>query len=148
MFDIFSASGFLVHTPCGPRKSGIPESVLMPAPVRTATRSAWAIQLATSAIRLPRSEGGKSAVMAYAEPTVEGRNTGTIIAVVVAIVILAAALVAVLPRVFSSSNGNPRPATTVTVTAPRAPTAPSQAPATTAAPRPASSAPATSSSGY
>ena len=34
---IFSAEGFLVHTPFGPRKSGIPESVDMPAPVSTIT---------------------------------------------------------------------------------------------------------------
>ena len=37
---IFSASGFLVHTPCGPRKSGMPESVEIPAPVSTTTRRA------------------------------------------------------------------------------------------------------------
>src|SRR6185503_21323310 len=40
MLDIFSASGFFVHSPCGPRKSGMPESVEMPAPVRTTTRLA------------------------------------------------------------------------------------------------------------
>src|SRR6266850_1257769 len=40
MFDIFSATGFLVHTPCGPRKSGMPESVEMPAPVSTTMRRA------------------------------------------------------------------------------------------------------------
>src|SRR5687768_3815236 len=44
MFDIFSASGFFVHRPCGPRKSGMPESVEMPAPLRTTTRSAASIQ--------------------------------------------------------------------------------------------------------
>jgi hypothetical protein len=33
--DSFSASGFFVHTPSGPRKSGMPESVEIPAPVRT-----------------------------------------------------------------------------------------------------------------
>ena len=33
MFDIISASGLTVHTPDGPRKSGMPESVEMPAPV-------------------------------------------------------------------------------------------------------------------
>src|SRR6185295_2421478 len=48
MFDIFSACGFFVHTPCGPRKSGMPESVEMPAPVRATMRSAPAIQLLTS----------------------------------------------------------------------------------------------------
>ena len=44
MLDIFSASGFLVHKPCGPRKSGMPESVEMPAPVRTTTRLAASTQ--------------------------------------------------------------------------------------------------------
>src|SRR5688500_10310844 len=44
MLDIFSASGFFVHTPCGPRKSGMPESVEMPAPVSTTTRRASSIQ--------------------------------------------------------------------------------------------------------
>src|SRR5882672_2873483 len=38
MFDSLSAVGFLVHTPCGPRKSGIPDSVEMPAPVSATTR--------------------------------------------------------------------------------------------------------------
>src|SRR5206468_2834934 len=41
---IFSASGFFVHTPCGPRKSGMPESVEMPAPVRTTMRRAWSMK--------------------------------------------------------------------------------------------------------
>src|SRR5688500_5664082 len=42
MLDIFSASGFFVHSPCGPRKSGIPESVEMPAPLNTTTLwAAW-----------------------------------------------------------------------------------------------------------
>src|SRR3954468_20849539 len=50
MLDIFSASGFFVHTPCGPRKSGIPESVEIPAPVSTTTRCASSIQLLTSPI--------------------------------------------------------------------------------------------------
>ena len=36
MLERRSASGFLVHTPLGPRKSGMPESVLTPAPVSTA----------------------------------------------------------------------------------------------------------------
>src|SRR5207237_4415804 len=49
MLDCFSASGFFVHTPCGPRKSGMPESVEMPAPVSATTRSASAIQRCTSA---------------------------------------------------------------------------------------------------
>src|SRR5437016_61784 len=57
MFDIFSASGFFVHTPCGPRKSGMPESVEMPAPVRTTTRCASSIHVVTVSIMaaiLPR----------------------------------------------------------------------------------------------
>lgn len=35
MSNSFSEPGFLVQTPCGPRKSGIPESVDTPAPVNT-----------------------------------------------------------------------------------------------------------------
>src|SRR3989442_3652628 len=49
MFDIFSASGFLVQTPCGPRKSGMPESVEMPAPVSVTMRCASRTQARTSA---------------------------------------------------------------------------------------------------
>src|SRR5262249_15950199 len=44
MLESFSAIGFLVHTPCGPRKSGMPESVEMPAPVSATTRFAPSIQ--------------------------------------------------------------------------------------------------------
>src|SRR5437763_2764252 len=40
MSESFSASGSRVHTPFGPRKSGMPDSVDMPAPVRTTTRLA------------------------------------------------------------------------------------------------------------
>src|SRR5918995_6994849 len=36
MFTSFIVSGLVVHTPLGPRKSGMPDSVLMPAPVSTA----------------------------------------------------------------------------------------------------------------
>ena len=43
MFDAFSAAGLRVHTPFGPRKSGMPESVEIPAPVSTTTRLAAAI---------------------------------------------------------------------------------------------------------
>src|ERR671914_1793969 len=35
MVAIAAAAGSLVHTPCGPRKSGMPLSVEMPAPVST-----------------------------------------------------------------------------------------------------------------
>src|SRR5689334_20003162 len=52
MLESFSASGFFVHTPCGPRKSGMPESVEMPAPVRTTMRWALATQLLTAASKL------------------------------------------------------------------------------------------------
>src|ERR1017187_4242886 len=47
MLESFSAVGFFVHTPCGPRKSGIPDSVEMPAPVSTTTRAARLTQLRT-----------------------------------------------------------------------------------------------------
>src|SRR2546426_10488330 len=50
MFDIFSASGFLVHRPCGARKSGMPESVEMPAPVSATILRAAPIQPRTAAI--------------------------------------------------------------------------------------------------
>src|SRR6266850_8594887 len=55
MVACFSASGFFVHTPCGPRKSGIPESVEMPAPVRTTTRRASSIQPRTRCTTVSRS---------------------------------------------------------------------------------------------
>src|SRR5712691_13054655 len=35
MLESFSACGSFVHTPCGARNSGIPDSVEMPSPVRT-----------------------------------------------------------------------------------------------------------------
>jgi len=46
-----SAPGLRVHTPLGPRKSGMPLSVLMPAPVSTTTRPAASIQRRAWAIR-------------------------------------------------------------------------------------------------
>src|SRR5204863_63975 len=58
MFDIFSASGFFVHTPCGPRKSGMPESVEMraheeeqPVAEREAARRDGPAYLTAQAIR-------------------------------------------------------------------------------------------------
>ena len=48
MLEAFSAAGFFVHTPWGPRKSGIRESVEIPAPVSTATRSAASISVAAT----------------------------------------------------------------------------------------------------
>src|SRR5260221_11721164 len=54
MLDIFSASGFFVHSPCGPRKSGMPESVEIPAPLKTTMRLAASIQLLTCAITCSR----------------------------------------------------------------------------------------------
>src|SRR5262245_62505878 len=50
MLDIFSATGFLVHRPCGPRKSGIPESVEMPAPVSATMRRASSTHARTAEI--------------------------------------------------------------------------------------------------
>src|SRR4051794_22939921 len=50
MLDIFSASGLRVHRPCGPRKSGMPESVEMPAPLSTTTREADSIQPRTVSV--------------------------------------------------------------------------------------------------
>jgi hypothetical protein len=47
MCTSFIDSGFVVHTPFGPRKSGIPDSVLIPAPVSTAILSAAATCAAT-----------------------------------------------------------------------------------------------------
>src|SRR6266850_2603005 len=55
MVACFSASGFFVHTPCGPRKSGMPESVEMPAPVRTTMRPAASIQPFTPWMVVSRS---------------------------------------------------------------------------------------------
>src|SRR4029453_654854 len=60
MLESFSALGSLVQTPCGPRKSGMPDSVEMPAPVRTTTRADASTQrrasVMTSAGRtIPRS---------------------------------------------------------------------------------------------
>src|SRR2546421_8403273 len=51
MVAIFSASGFFVHTPWGPRKSGMPESVEIPAPVSTTMRRAASIQARTVSMR-------------------------------------------------------------------------------------------------
>src|SRR5262245_65178163 len=50
MLDIFSATGFLVHRPCGPRQSGIPESVEMPAPVSATMRRASSTHARTAEI--------------------------------------------------------------------------------------------------
>src|SRR6267378_4223367 len=50
MLESFSASGSFVHSPCGPRKSGIPDSVEMPAPVRITMRLASSTHLRMVAI--------------------------------------------------------------------------------------------------
>src|SRR5438093_1153032 len=58
MVAIFSAAGSFVHTPCGPRKSGMPESVEIPAPVSATTRVDSSIQrrtVSTSASAPPSS---------------------------------------------------------------------------------------------
>ena len=52
MWAIRSAFGFFVQTPFGPRKSGMPLSVEMPAPVRTATARASSTHRATSSTEL------------------------------------------------------------------------------------------------
>src|SRR5947207_1472227 len=44
MLESRSAFGFVVHTPCGPRKSGMPDSVEMPAPVSATMRDDSSIQ--------------------------------------------------------------------------------------------------------
>src|SRR5215470_15811471 len=51
MVASFSASGFRVQTPLGPRKSGMPESVEMPAPVSTTIRRASSTHRRTSPTR-------------------------------------------------------------------------------------------------
>src|ERR1700729_595842 len=55
MSEPFSAAGSFVHTPFGPRKSGMPDSVEMPAPVSTTTccasRSQPAISVSCSIAR-------------------------------------------------------------------------------------------------
>src|SRR5689334_20164096 len=64
MSAFFSASGFLVHTPCGPRKSAMPDSVEIPAPVRTTMRSASSIQRLTSAsVDMKNATPGKKRTM-------------------------------------------------------------------------------------
>src|SRR4051812_1432526 len=50
MFESFSAFGSFVQTPCGPRKSGIRDSVEIPAPVNTTTREDSSTQRRASAI--------------------------------------------------------------------------------------------------
>src|SRR5471032_2338615 len=63
MLESFSASGFLVHTPCGPRKSGMPDSVEMPAPVNTTAWRACATQDLTSATNTADDKAPSSVVM-------------------------------------------------------------------------------------
>src|SRR5687768_4883308 len=50
MFDSLSALGFFVQIPCGPRKSGTPDSVEMPAPVNATMRVDEDTQLRTRSI--------------------------------------------------------------------------------------------------
>src|SRR4051794_24530152 len=50
MVAVFSAAGFLVHTPSGPRKSGMPDSVEIPAPVSTTTARASRSQAAMRSV--------------------------------------------------------------------------------------------------
>src|SRR6476661_6776954 len=53
MSESFSARGFFVHTPCGPRKSGMPDSVEIPAPVSATMRAASRTQRRTSSSVAP-----------------------------------------------------------------------------------------------
>ncbi len=59
MLAVFSAAGFFVQTPSGPRKSGMPDSVEIPAPVRitivSASRSQSAIVSSASFAAMPSS---------------------------------------------------------------------------------------------
>ena len=55
MSEAFSASGLRVHTPFGPRKSGMPLSVEMPAPVSTVTEVALATSEAARSTASTRS---------------------------------------------------------------------------------------------
>ena len=61
MVAIAAAFGSFVQTPCGPRKSGMPLSVLMPAPVSTVTalasRSHSPIMITSLIPRTPRGPG-------------------------------------------------------------------------------------------
>src|SRR6266849_6196992 len=50
MLESFSACGSFVHSPCGPRKSGIPDSVEIPAPVRITMCLASSTQVRMEAI--------------------------------------------------------------------------------------------------
>src|SRR5438105_6029172 len=50
MSESLSAGGFFVQMPCGPRKSGMPDSVEIPAPVSATTRAAASIQRHTLSI--------------------------------------------------------------------------------------------------
>ncbi|GLZ06681.1 hypothetical protein Acsp03_41470 [Actinomadura sp. NBRC 104412] len=61
--DIASAPGSMVHTPLGPRKSGIPLSVLIPAPVSTVIAAASGSHCAR--------------VIALMDTQVKVRNTGS-----------------------------------------------------------------------
>src|SRR5262249_1252602 len=61
MLESFSASGSRVHTPCGPRKSGIPDSVEMPAPVKTTTSLACSTHARTASMEF-RADAGIAAI--------------------------------------------------------------------------------------
>src|SRR5579885_1544261 len=75
MSESFSAIGFLVHTPLGPRKSGMPESVEMPAPVSTTTRSAPSTQArAVSRRSMAPMIAPRRAVLEDGQPAVDGER--------------------------------------------------------------------------
>src|SRR5689334_5267659 len=61
MSESFSACGSLVHTPRGPRKSGIPDSVEIPAPVRRTMRLASSTHERTESIKAVPARFGSDA---------------------------------------------------------------------------------------
>ena len=74
MVERFSAPGLRVHTPFGPRKSGMPESVLIPAPVSTATERASAISASASA--RPAGSGSSRLTTGCRDPRRTGPDRG------------------------------------------------------------------------
>ena len=75
MSEAFSASGFFVQTPSGPRKSGIPLSVEMPAPVSTVTEAAPATRSAaarTAASSVPAGGVPRSSIAGASQHTAHG----------------------------------------------------------------------------
>src|ERR687891_576462 len=68
-----SARGSRVQTPCGPRKSGMPESVLMPAPVSATNRRASVTQRRTSSTSRASAQMGEHLVVHGAPDPAQAR---------------------------------------------------------------------------